>query len=204
VADKETSRRLADDREPWERQPGETPKQYARFLAYRDLGVVRTLKKCVETQTKSGDPISYRTAQQASWRFGWPVRAEAWDRAQAEQDQAELREARRQMVSGHRRVASVLLGKAVAALRDLDPRAMKPAEVVQMVRLATDIERQALELPSATVALTGPAGGPVQTEDLSQLDGPARRRRLAEIAAELAYRSGGVGDDGDDDGDGPL
>jgi hypothetical protein len=184
-------------RDPWERQAGESARQYGRFTIYLGLGRVRTLKMCVRALNSRGDPVAHRTLQQVAWEHRWTERAEAHDLDQDQADRQQLVADRRDMVDRHRKVAAALLAKALSALGHIPPELLDVADVVKLVKLSTDLERVSLALPKEHVALTGPTGGPVQTEDLSGLTGDERRARLAEIAAELARRSGASGDDDD-------
>lgn len=185
-------------RDPWERQDGETTRQYARLATYLDLGRVRTLKTCVRSLNAKGDKVAHRTLQQIAWQYRWIERAEAHDLHQDLVDRQQLIADRREMIDRHRKVSGALLSKAVAALGKIRPEQLDMADVVRLVKLATDIERTALALPKDHIAITSPTGGPVQTEDLSGLSGEQRRTRLAEIAAEISRRSGLAGDDDDD------
>ncbi len=58
---------------PWDRQEGETPKAYAAFCAYRDLGTERSLEKV------GGSSAKVRVCERWSSRYSWPARAAAWD-----------------------------------------------------------------------------------------------------------------------------
>ncbi len=185
-------------RDPWERQPGETPKQFGRLSVYLGLGRVRTLKMCVRALNAKGDPITHRTLQQVAWENRWTERAEAYDLDQDQIDRQQLLADRRDMIDRHRKVAGALLSKAISALGQIPPELLDASDVVRLVKLATDLERTSLALPKEHVALTNATGGPVQTEDLTSLSGEERRVRLAEIAAELARRAGTTGDDDDD------
>jgi hypothetical protein len=181
---------LATDRDPWERQPHESVKQYARFTCYRDLGRLRTLTQTHKILAATGDPLKYGTLRQTAYEFRWTTRAEPWDIFQDQADREQLIAERRDMIKRHRSVASALLTKAIQALQIIPVAEMEPADVVRYIKLATDIERIAIGEPQRTIAVTGPTGGPIQTEDLTNLTAEERRARLAEIAAELSRRAG--------------
>lgn len=181
---------IADDRDPWDRQPHESVKQYARFAFYKDLGRLRTLTQVHKLLTDTGDTLKYGTIRQTAYEFRWTSRAEAWDLAQDQKDREQLIAERRDMVRRHRSVAGALLTKALKALQIIPFREMTAQDVVRFIKLATDLERAAIGEPERTVAVTGPAGGPIQTEDITDLTPDERRARLAEIAAEIARRAG--------------
>lgn len=184
---------------PWERQPKESIKQHGRFTAYRDLGRLRTIKLLREMLVSVGDEVTYFTLQAYSCDYRWATRAEAWDLHQDQQDREQQLADRREMINRHRNIATGLMSKAAQALREFSVSDMTPADITRYVKLATDLERAAIGMPQQTVAITGPAGGPIQTEDLTSLTPAERRIRLAEIASELSRRAGADDDDDDDD-----
>jgi len=181
---------LATDRDPWDRQPNESAKQYGRFTCYRDLGRIRTLTQVHKILTASGDTLKYGTLRQTAYEFRWTTRVETWDISQDQADREQLIAERRDMIKRHRSVASALLTKAIQALQIIPVAEMEPADVARYVKLATDIERIAIGEPQRSIALTGPTGGPIQTEDLTNLTAEERRSRLAEIVSELSRRAG--------------
>lgn len=181
---------LAADREPWDRQPGESNKQYSRFLVFRDLGRTRTLKQAVEMLHGVGDnTVSYRTLMQYAYEYRWTERAESHDRAQDQLEAAKLIKLRNEMYSRHRRLASGLLGKAVTALQALNTETLTPLDIVRFIRYGTDIESRALGEPTQITQVTGPSGGPVLVDDLSKLSPEDRAARLQQIAAEITRRA---------------
>ncbi len=191
---------LAVDREPWDRQPGESNRQYSRFEVYRSLGRMRTLKQAVEMLHGVGDTgVSYRTLQQYAYEYRWTERAEAWDRAQDQLEAARLLQLRNEMVSRHRRLASGLLAKAVAGLQKINPDDMSPLDVVRFIKYGADIERQALGEPTMIHQHQGPAGGPIAVDDMSKLSPEDRAARLTAISAELARRAAAAAVTDDDE-----
>jgi hypothetical protein len=198
MAPREYRIKLDPSLDPWERQPKETPRQYGRFILYRDLGRSRALTTLNKLLTELGDPLTYLSLRRYSSDGSWTARAEAWDAYQDRQDHEQNLADRREMIKRHRNIATGLMSKAAQALRKFAISDMTPADIARYVKLATDIERTAIGMPQQTVAITGPTGGPIQTEDLTDLTPAERRQRLAEIAAELSRRAG-VEDTGDDD-----
>lgn len=65
---------MADKRNPWEHQPGESPKLYRYFCHYRDLGPERSLNKAAALCG-----IATATIWQHSTKNKWTDRARAWD-----------------------------------------------------------------------------------------------------------------------------
>src|SRR5438874_6587799 len=75
-------RELADDREPWERQPGESAEAFEAFKLYRDGGPKRSRRKVAERLSKS-------QALMSRWqsRYRWRERVDAYDRERDRQEQ---------------------------------------------------------------------------------------------------------------------
>lgn len=190
---------IAGDRDPWERQPGESLRMYSRFRAFLELGRARTLKQVAETLQVLGDEVGYRSLQQYSYRWRWTERAEAHDRDQDRLDRERLLARRREMTERHLKLSTALMAKAVERLRQLPAADLTALDVVRFVRTAVAIEQAALGEPERTVAVTGPAGGPLVVEDFARYTPQERQDRLRALLAELGRRVGGSGADEDDD-----
>lgn len=181
---------LDPDREPWDQQPREASKQYERFLCFRGLGRMRSLTTTNKVLTEIGDELTYGYIRIQSHIYRWTERAQAWDRHQDELDRDRTIQARRDMIDRHQKIAGALAKKALEALRVLQATDLDPADVVRFLKLATDLEVRAIGEPHQTIAVTGPAGGPILTEDITHLTDEERRMRLKEVASELARRAG--------------
>lgn len=183
---------LASDRDPWDRQPAESERQFSRFRSYVELGRTRTLKQLAEMLHTMGDQVTHRSLYQYSYRFRWSERAEAYDRDQDRHHREQLMAARRDMIDRHRKVARNLQGKALQRLASLPVNELSPLDVVRMLRLSVLIEHKAIGEPDQRLTVTGADGGPVVVDNLSAYTGDERRRRLQELAAELARRAGAI------------
>lgn len=181
---------LDPGRDPWDQQPRESSRQYERFLRYRDLGRMRSLTGLNKLLTGIGDELTYGTIRVQSHLYRWTERAQSWDRRQDELDHERVMQARRDMIDRHQKISAALAKKALAALRSIQDAALEPADVVRFLKLATDLEVRALGEPNKTIAVTGPSGGPIVTEDITNLTDDERRIRLKEVATELARRAG--------------
>lgn len=178
---------LAPGLDPWDQQPRESSRQYVRFLRYRDLGRMRSLTTLNKALTESGDTLTYGTIRIQSCVYRWTERAQLYDLDQDAKDREQIVAARREMTLRHRKIAGALTTKALTALRNVG--SMDPADIIRFLKLATDLEIRALGEPNQTITVTGPAGGPIQTEDLTNLSDEQRRNRLRDIVAELARRA---------------
>jgi hypothetical protein len=100
----------------WERQPGETARQFAVFREYRDMHPLD--RSLAEVGQKLGISTSY--AERLSARFAWVDRVAAFD---AEQDRlAQTTRVRRiqEMNDRHAEISTAALGKVAAGLQALD------------------------------------------------------------------------------------
>jgi hypothetical protein len=145
---------------PWERQPKESEEAYEAFLAYRDLGVDRSLDRASQVRTKS-----IQTLKTFSARWDWIERCRHWDNyLQSERDKIAARyqaalERRRLAViresldiAGNlRRKARDMLAWPMAEERSEDGLTLiKPARwafstALDMIRLSTELEAAALK-----------------------------------------------------------
>lgn len=175
-------------REPWERQPGETERSYAHFALYRDLGRIRTLAQAAETLALN--PSYLRGVAAAAQ---WADRAAAWDREQDRLFGERAAVQRRDMATRHAKLATAFLAKVAARLRDLEPADLTPADLAKWTDMATKLERAAYGEPTATVAVTGPAGGPLEVYDYSSLTAEQREARLTALRDELTRRIAAAG-----------
>ena len=163
--------------DPWDRQPGEPPKAYSQFIAYRDLGRTRTVKRVAETLKRSRQHLA-----QVAYKNDWVERAAAWDRAQDDEFLKWTAQERLEMARAHARIANAFMGKVVSRLQGLDASTLSPADLVRFADLAVKVQRLALGQHA-----DGPDSGeqPSSLELLSEED---RRARLAALKAEIDAR----------------
>lgn len=174
--------------DPWDQQPRESTKRYERFLTYRDLGRMRSLTTVNKLLTERGDKLTYGTLRVIAATNRWAERAQKYDQHLSNEDNKRLEQARRDMQDRHLKIAAALTRKALESLRQLAE--LTPRDITQYLRLAADLEVRALGEPSHTIAVTGPGGGPIISEDFTGLTPEERRARLRDVVSELARRSG--------------
>jgi hypothetical protein len=127
--------------DPWERQPGETPRNHGMFLIFRDTGRIRTV-----AQIASMSPISYGATCRIA-RYGkWVERAQRWDAEQDRLANIQLEAARKEMADRHAKAARGLMQKALERLKTLDIDSISPHALILMLDTAAKIERAALGL----------------------------------------------------------
>jgi hypothetical protein len=92
-----------EERQPWDQRPDESPRDYARFIVYRDQPPTKRSKNQVFIETtKDGDQDAHLAGgpwYEMTRRFEWDKRVAAWDKHQIEQrlasEQQERLDARR-------------------------------------------------------------------------------------------------------------
>ena len=121
---------------PWERQEGETPKQFEAFVVYRDLGDERSLSKVAEKLNKSNTLIG-----RWSGLNNWVERVAAWD---AEQDRIlraeQIKEIKR-MRKRHADIAYAGLIKAAQALKEIPLVEIKASDISRLIDTCSKLER---------------------------------------------------------------
>ncbi|MFI6326590.1 hypothetical protein ACIBG8_54340 [Nonomuraea sp. NPDC050556] len=120
---------LGTDRELWERQSGESERQYSRFAMYRDLGRARTVKQCAELVN-----LAHGTAHNAAHRFRWRERAEAWDRQQDKIFLAQLAAKRRELMDTEAKIANGVLRHVIGRLSRLTSQDVDEMDLWQVAR----------------------------------------------------------------------
>lgn len=167
---------------PWDRQPKETPLAFTAFVHYRDLGLIRSLRKVSEDHS-----IPIDTLKGYSARNNWVTRCAAFDADRDRQDVLWVAEERRKAITRHVKQAQAITNKWLTALAGLDPNMMSPAEVIRYAEVATKMEREALQLgETLTVNVNGleRAVGAMSADDA--------RTRLAALEREILERAAEV------------
>ena len=202
----------------WERQPGETAKQYTKFCKYRDMIYLDVNGKALNKPTPSSARRSLRrlaasmglssskSLEALSVKFNWTARAEAYDldierRAREQQEQAIL-----QMKKDHASVAAAMIKKATKRLLTIPEEDISASDIIRLVDTGVKIERLSRGESTENRHISGEATlkhtGEVKTnaekvlnlsdlsdEELGQLEG----------VLEKLYREPGVPDRGDEE-----
>ena len=113
-----------NDREAWERQPGESGPAFEAFAAYRDMGEKRTISAVARQLNKSGT-LCHR------WKlkYDWRARADAYDASIAEEARKQAVSERKKMQDRHIKMSLQLQRKAMEALEKIKPEEMTPKDV---------------------------------------------------------------------------
>lgn len=126
--------------EPWERLPGETPKAYALFIAYRDQGALHhSLRELVRNEPST----NLAQVGRYSRDFDWVARSTAWDdHIQRLADIAQLEDAQA-MQRRHKALGFTLINAAIERARTINVEKLTVRETLMIADLAIRIERQA-------------------------------------------------------------
>lgn len=129
-------------REPeWEKQPGESPKQWAYFQLYRDLGSERSV-----TEVANQSDLEPGHLYDIGKRWRWKDRCDAWERHLDEIKVKEYEEAGRTMARRQATLGILLQEKAEGALKKLvydEENQPSAKDVVVLAEAGVKIERLA-------------------------------------------------------------
>lgn len=139
---------LAEDREPWERQPKEAPKAYASFIVYRDLGPMdRSIRRAAK---ELGVTRLVPSRMFAQWR--WEERAAAWDAERQRVFDETRKEQQETAIRSHANVSRALLTQVVRLLQIQQVKDAPDSRVMRDAALSLDKaihhHRLALGLPT--------------------------------------------------------
>jgi hypothetical protein len=182
-----TLRPVAEDETtvPWDRQDGESARAYAAFVAYRDMGPARSLRKLAVTDVETSSNVRQLARWSAQW--DWPDRAVAYDGHQDREHRLEQAEARKRMLRTHAAVASAGVARAAERIRNLDPNTLSPREAVALFEVSVRIERLSRgqtdggDVESLTTIRPVPSGGIL----LAALKANPRLLELADAVADV-------------------
>jgi len=139
---------LAEDREPWERQPKEAAKAFACFVVYRDLGPMdRTVSAAARALG-----VTRTVPQRMSLQWRWEERAAAWDNDRQKQFDATRRQQQEVAIRSHENIARALVSQVARILQRQQTLATPESRVLRDAALTIDKaifhHRLALGLPT--------------------------------------------------------
>lgn len=129
---------MAKEAKPWERQDGETPKQFEAFVAYRDMGEERSLSAVAQRLNKSKQLLGRWSAAN-----NWVERCTDWDNEQDRIARQEQIKDIKKMRQRHAQIATSMIAAAAKGLKEImdKPEEMKPNDVARLVEVASKLER---------------------------------------------------------------
>ena len=138
---------MGEQKSIWDKQIGETNRAYNAFLAYRNMGALRSLTKAAKVFY--GDiylPKSYsKDTQFRKWSrtHNWVARCEAYDIEQDKIFQVEQREAIREMNKRQATIGAAMQKKGITRLIDMDISELTPDQAARLTKTGVEIERPA-------------------------------------------------------------
>ena len=158
---------------PWDRQPGETPKAFAAFCIYRDLPAVdRTIVAAVAQQRKLGGKASVRNWETWASLYNWRERGLASDSDLASRRRIRRADALERAQDDIANMSRAALTKMVPLLQPLesggiDPYQIPISQIPSWLRTLADLQLKSLGYEDS-ITLTGKDGGPVKVDTKTQ------------------------------------
>ncbi len=130
---------------PWDKQPGETTKAYAAFVAFKNI------EPAFRSQVRVASDLSKSRQQIQRWssKWNWEERASAYDETQEVELLASRIEMKKRMDEEHLRIVRHARNKAVQALKDLDPKDLTPSELRHWLDMTLKLERLIMGEPES-------------------------------------------------------
>lgn len=125
-----------EEAELWERQPGETPKQWEAFALYRDMGAERSIQKVADALGKTKPNLGVWSRNNH-----WVERVTAWDAEVDRLNRLQQVKDIKKMRKNHATVASAMIVKAAQALNKIPIEEIRASDVSKMVDVASKLER---------------------------------------------------------------
>ena len=126
---------MAKEAKPWERQNGETAKQFEAFVVYRDMEE-RSLRQVGKILNKSVTLIG-----RWSGNNNWVERVAAWDNEKDRIARQEQIKEIRKMRERHAKGSVAMFAKALEGLKNLKPEELTAQDVVRMFSESVKAER---------------------------------------------------------------
>jgi hypothetical protein len=141
----------------------ESPKAAAAFTEYCLLGPSRSLAKLAKVSERFGMPaVSVRHLEQWSSAHQWQEWAKEYDADLLAERERKYRDALIKMDAEHALIGRTAAIKAADLLRSrMDENDIGAYALVQLLKVATDLERLAREAATMRQEVTGKDGGPV-------------------------------------------
>lgn len=128
------------DLEIWERQPGETDREWQVWLAYRDAyPSVKPSYRMVAEQLGTTINVVKKVGQ----RWDFQVRIQAWAKYV---DELTLKQRQTEIVDMNKRhidMATKLQDKLRVAIENIEPKLLEPKDITSLFKLAAELERKA-------------------------------------------------------------
>jgi len=154
-----------NERQPWDRQIGESSKAYSHYCIYRDMGVSRSLRHMAGLP---GCTSVRRQLNRWSSRWGWVERCQKYDDHLLHQDRLRQEKERRDMVSRHAKIAVLSQNLVVKGIEKLvaeveqGRRDLSASDASRLLDVAVKIERLSRGEPTEISELGGSEDRPLK------------------------------------------
>ena len=169
--------------EVFERQPEETTTEWRIWDMYRSYYPMK-LPTWSELASRLG--VSQSTVVAAAHKWNFKVRIIDWARYCDAAGQEDRVKAVQEVHASQKRLAETMLEKVREAMDSIQPEYMKPNEIVNLAKLATEMQRRSTEYIPEKVAQ------PAIVDKVSAAQEVTKPEDLAEIA-EILSRAGALG-----------
>lgn len=157
---------LAEDREPWARQPRERERAYLAFQGFLHQEPPRSVVRLAE---ETGRPL--QALYNWSSRWLWLERSAHFDAMLVRAEDESLRERRKEMNDRHATLARAMSGKVAERIKALRPEELSPGEVGRWMQVISMTERLALGEATERVDRQGTPDTLVQvTQEITEVD----------------------------------
>lgn len=126
--------------DPWLQQPGETQWEYTVWVEYRDS---YPGKKPTYGDVAKRLDTTYSVVKHISQRWTFPVRMQLWMKHVDDITMLQRRDEILTMNKDHIDLAKKIRNKIDVAVDHMVPSELKPAEIVQLAKLSSELERSA-------------------------------------------------------------
>lgn len=120
----------------YERLEGESAKAFEGFVAYRDMGITRSIREVAEKLGKSRALL-----ERWSSKYNWVERAKVFDGDMDRKAILENEKQRREMVKRHANLSSMFQSKLVTRLNKFDPNELSANDMIKWFEVSVKIER---------------------------------------------------------------
>ena len=170
----------------WERQPGESSRAFAAFVAFRDLPTNNRTLRAVRDLLYPDSPWAERTITRWAQEFRWIERVTSWENEVDRQKLSVQMETIRTMTQRHVEQAVKLQEKGIMALEKLTADTISASDARLLVTEGAKLERLARGQSTEKYEQTTRAGFPDEFREYTQEE----LRRLAELADHIVKGAG--------------
>ena len=175
--------------EIFERQPEETDTEWRIWEAYRNSYPMK-LPTWTELAERVGCAVG--TVVNASQKWGFKLRILEWSRHCDASSQQERIESVAELNKAQYDLAKGMLEKVSAAILAIEPQYLKPNEIVNMAKLATELQRRAVESKPEKIEQPGIVDKVSASHDVTAPNDLAEIAEILNKAGALDGRTFGV------------